>query len=816
MITGTAPIIDAIPPELRVLPQWVAWRYTERDGKATKIPINPTSGEWAKCNDSKTWGTFDQALAAVEQFECSGIGFAFSAGDEFFGVDLDACRDMVTGQLVPWAAEIVGAFNSYTEVSPSGYGVKLTARGKLPKKSHHVKKLKDVPTFGDKAPEIEVFDRKRFWTFTGERLPGAQLCCEPRQEQLDALMARLWPPKASSNGKAHNNGKAHANGQAGGDWLEKLLAECAAAAEGERSERDFNLCAAAIRHGCTADEIWARVFHVGKFCERGREYFNRTWEQAAEEVAKDPPKRRRRRRKPPFVDDPNDKRPVVEVTVEEHEVNDEAVAALAADKTLFERAVLVHVVRNADSFSGIHRPAGAPRILLVVAANLRERLARSVRFVKKHETRDGVTFERVHPPEFSPGAILARGTWPGIRRLNGVITNPVLRPNGHLIEQPGYDPETGLLYEPSGIDIQVPTQPTAQQITTAVEALLEVFADFPFAKFEHKATAIAYLLSPLARYAHSGPVPFFLSDGNTPGSGKTKLLIAGARISIGRDLAVMSNPESDAEARKLITAIAIEGDPIVLVDNLGPTGFGCPSIDAALTGTTWKNRKLTTNETSEMPLLTVWCGSGNNVALKGDTARRVAHIRLESLLENPEERTGFRHPDLLGWVTAERPRLLSAALTILRGYCAAGKPSQGLLPWGSFEGWSDLVRSAVVWAGLADPGLAREELRLHSNSEMAGLQSLLERWPEVDPEGTGVTAAAALEELDKEKDQYKELRAAILELCPAAHGKLPGVRSLGNKLRAMRGRVISGKYLDKTELHGIAKWFVTSVTKNPS
>src|SRR5207249_851796 len=73
----------------------------------------------------------------------------------------------------------------------------------------------------------------------------------------------------------------------------------------------------------------------------------------------------------------------------------------------------------------------------------------------------------------------------------------------------------------------------------------------------------------------------------------------------------------------------------------------------------------------------------------------------------PEERQGFQHPNLLVWVGDNRAKLLTAALLILRGYCAAGQPKQDLPAWGSFEGWSALVRSAVVWVGLPDPGQTR-------------------------------------------------------------------------------------------------------------
>ena len=133
---------------------------------------------------------------------------------------------------------------------------------------------------------------------------------------------------------------------------------------------------------------------------------------------------------------------------------------------------------------------------------------------------------------------------------------------------------------------------------------------------------------------------------------------------------------------------------MVLIDNIIGE-FGSASLDAALTGTVWKDRVLGRSEIVELPLITTWGATGNNVVLRADTSRRVCHIRLESELENPEERLDFRHPNLLQWVQEQRSRLLAAALTILSAYCRAGRPAQNLKAWGSYEGWSSLVCGGV-------------------------------------------------------------------------------------------------------------------------
>ena len=115
------------PTCLRKRRQWVAWKYVERDGKPTKCPVNPGTGALADSTDAATWGTFEQAVAACRQDAgLAGVGFVFSADDPFSGVDLDDCLEADTGQLKPWARQIVDRLASYAEISPSGTGVKIS------------------------------------------------------------------------------------------------------------------------------------------------------------------------------------------------------------------------------------------------------------------------------------------------------------------------------------------------------------------------------------------------------------------------------------------------------------------------------------------------------------------------------------------------------------------------------------------------------------------------------------------------------------------------------------------------------------------
>src|SRR5436309_9285146 len=113
-----------IPSELIPNKQWVGWRFAMRDGKRTKVPVNPLTGKPASSTDPSSWADLESAVKAVNVKKLDGIGFVFTENDPYTGVDLDDCRNPETGELAPWAAEIVESLSSYSELSPSQTGIK--------------------------------------------------------------------------------------------------------------------------------------------------------------------------------------------------------------------------------------------------------------------------------------------------------------------------------------------------------------------------------------------------------------------------------------------------------------------------------------------------------------------------------------------------------------------------------------------------------------------------------------------------------------------------------------------------------------------
>lgn len=502
----------------------------------------------------------------------------------------------------------------------------------------------------------------------------------------------------------------------------------------------------------------------------------------------------------PLQGDPDARRTEIEVTADEHIVAARAIEALARRPNLYQRGgALVQIVTGASSLDAFctspkdleHTFVRTPRIATIAPAYLRELASESCFFFRLSKKGEAV---QCVPPGPVISAIHSRGHWPHIRPLEGVTETPLILPDGAIVGDPGYDPRSGMLVAPTCDWPGVPDEPNGDDVDVAIETLREPWADFPFASDAHRAAAIGAVLTPLARAAFTGPAPLSLFDANTRGAGKSLASDIVAEIATGRPMPRMAPARDDGEMEKRITALAIAGVNMILIDNV-IGALGGASLDAALTCPgTWRGRVLGESRDYEGPLRAIWYATGNNVSPVGDTSRRVLHIRLESPDEHPEERTGFAHDPLLPWVRANRGRIVAAGLTLLRAYILAGKPAQKITRWGSFESWASLVPSAMVWAGLPDIGTTREALRAESDTEASALAGLVDGWADVAKHfGGRCTVAQALARLADAPAAHDVLRDALAELCSPPPGKLPSSKQVSAQLRRFKGRVVGGR-----------------------
>ncbi len=236
-----------IPAELTARPQWVTWRYETRDNKPTKVPYRP-SGQRASSTDPNSWTSFEQASAAAERFD--GIGFVFAKDDPYTGVDFDGVIDPDTGEIHEAAAELVKVLDSYTELSPSRTGAHVLVEAT---KNGFPHSSTSKTPWGKK---FEVYDRSRFFTFTGQRLNERGV--EPRQQELDRVLRRIWPefaPRQDAS-PAPERAAPKPDPELLKRWRKRSqFADLLSRPVDDQSERDFAIACFAFEHGADREEV---------------------------------------------------------------------------------------------------------------------------------------------------------------------------------------------------------------------------------------------------------------------------------------------------------------------------------------------------------------------------------------------------------------------------------------------------------------------------------------------------------------------------------------------------------------------------------
>jgi hypothetical protein len=486
------------------------------------------------------------------------------------------------------------------------------------------------------------------------------------------------------------------------------------------------------------------------------------------------------------------------------EVVDLTIKAAARTPDLYQRGgKLVDCVRSAEpDGSRIVRPNGLPRIRIMPRPRLAEVIGQAVQFKKWQEKRcQGVSYldeVDVPPPGRVVNTLEARGQWEHIRPLAAVVDWPILRPDGTVLSEAGYDPRTHL-YLSSTFAMKVPENPTLGDAKEAVAELLEAVQDFKFLSDAGRAGWLAMLLTLVARHAIAGPTPLFLIDANVRGAGKGLLCDAASVIVTGKPTSKLTAPSSEEEWTKLLSSVGLAGDAVMCIDNVTST-LRSQALDTILTSTHYDARILGKSETAKIPWTTMLSCTSNNAQLSPDLVRRTIQIRLEIDSERPELRSDFRHPDLLAYCLKNRDRLLTAALVMLRAYQVAPGPPVKMRSMGSFERWSAVVRAALVWAGQDDPAETQDALRESADSEREPVENLLRAWNA--RYGTGAVTGPDIIKLISNPDEpgdVEALRDAVVAFADARNVSDLNPRKLGAALGKIRGRPAAGFKLTKLE-----------------
>ncbi|MXR40784.1 hypothetical protein GRX01_05440 [Halobaculum sp. WSA2] len=296
MTDPPVPTADPLPESMIDRDQWVCWRSEQRDGKATKVPVEPGGG-YASATDPDTLRSFSAARTHAVDAGDTGLGLVFTDDDPLVGVDLDDCRDPDTGARFESADDIVERLDSFTEVSPSGIGLHVIVAG-------------DLPAGRNRRGDVELYDSARFFTVAGHHVDGTPDHIPQRPEALAAVHSEYVAPETSAASTSGSNAASQSTSRSAKQGPENRLSDgdlidCARnAANGEKfrrlwrgstvgypshSEADMALCSLlAFWTGGDADQMDRLFRESGLYREKwdevhfsdGATYGGRTIERA--------------------------------------------------------------------------------------------------------------------------------------------------------------------------------------------------------------------------------------------------------------------------------------------------------------------------------------------------------------------------------------------------------------------------------------------------------------------------------------------------------------------------------------------------------
>ncbi len=359
-------------------------------------------------------------------------------------------------------------------------------------------------------------------------------------------------------------------------------------------------------------------------------------------------------------------------------------------------------------------------------------VANRIDFTAARKSGAGFVEKVTSPPQVAM-RLVPTVVMPKLPELTGIVHSPYLDDDGNVISAEGYNEHSRLVLAADGVGLpRVAEAPDPGDLHRAVRLLTdEWLGDFPFGDAADRANAIALLLTITGR-AFFGLAPMFVIDASTPGSGKGLLVNTVSLIATGESPNLLELPSDGDEQRKVVTTALLAGNELIVWDESHI--ISGRTMARILTAELYSDRLLGGNKMLTVRNRFTQVAIGNNTQVWGDMKRRVVPVRLVPECERPEERGGFRHPDLSGWVADYRGELLAAAFTIWRAWIAAGRPD-GQVSIGSFERWARAVGGALdvaevggflehtqIWLSEGDDDAPEWELHLLRLRELFGGQ----------------------------------------------------------------------------------------------
>ena len=239
--------LDNIPQDLQALDRWVLWKNVQRSKPSgekvwAKMPLSAKGGAGSS-TDAATWASFGAAVDEYLMGDYDGIGIVL--GGTLHGIDLDDCRDPVTGSLSELAQETLDKVEGYAEVSPSGTGLKIFTQTNLD------------GSRTKKESGVELYKDGRYFTVTGHAINGhASLPVLP--QDLGWMVEKVWGERLSSGGAAGDDEDGFANLKFALDgWeLDRVIDEVLVHLDPDCGYADWLRVGAALHHQSSGDPEW--------------------------------------------------------------------------------------------------------------------------------------------------------------------------------------------------------------------------------------------------------------------------------------------------------------------------------------------------------------------------------------------------------------------------------------------------------------------------------------------------------------------------------------------------------------------------------
>lgn len=343
--------------------------------------------------------------------------------------------------------------------------------------------------------------------------------------------------------------------------------------------------------------------------------------------------------------------------------------------------------RRAGVLGQIHDATFAP----VETHQMRTIVDASVRLIASRlvEDRETVTYR---PCSYDlASVVMGYGRTRGqVRDLRYLATHPVCVGRDFDLARPGWNPDHGVYL--------VGSVPEPLDLATARAVLDDLLADFPFQSAADRDNFLGLMMTPILRPAVNEPVPMHLIASPMPRTGKTKLaeIVLGCAVG-GKRTPAMQLGDREEEREKRILSVLVRGQTLLHLDNIKEF-IDSPALASLLTSSEYQGRMLGSSSAPSVPNGLTIVGTGNNVHATDEIAKRIVPVRLMPSSESPESRTDFRHPDLLGYVTANRDRILGALLGLVEHWRASGR-ALSRIPLGGFERWAACVGGILESAG---------------------------------------------------------------------------------------------------------------------